>query len=223
MSSKAPLPRVVIASGNAGKLREFAQLFAGSGFTVVPQGEYQVPEAAETGLSFIENAILKARNAAMHTGFAALADDSGLAVDYLQGAPGIYSARYSADNAGDDACDRSNNAKLLRELTGVPREQRGARFICALALVLHGEDPTPLVCTGEWRGFILEAAEGEGGFGYDPLFYVPEFACSSASLEPALKNAHSHRGLAVQAMQVKLQRASQRLLQHTSQQHGLPG
>ncbi|MBT8140511.1 MAG: RdgB/HAM1 family non-canonical purine NTP pyrophosphatase [Gammaproteobacteria bacterium] len=205
MSNAARIDKVVIASSNQGKLREFAQLFEAAACKVAPQSDYNVPEAEETGLSFIENAILKARNAALHAGCAALADDSGLAVEYLHGAPGIYSARYSADEV-DQVSDSSNNAKLLRALQGVPSAQRGARFICALAFVAHAADPVPLVCTGEWHGLILEAPEGDAGFGYDPLFFVPAFNCSSASLAPEIKNAHSHRGLAVKAMQSELAR-----------------
>ena len=181
---------VVLASGNAGKLREFGEIFATLGMALRPQGEFGVTDVAETGLSFVENAIIKARAAANASGHPALADDSGLAVDYLQGEPGIHSARYSG--AGDAA----NNDKLLAALAGVPAKQRGARFHCALVFMRHALDPTPLVCQASWEGRILEAPRGEQGFGYDPLFYVPEYQCSSAELPREVKNRISHRARA---------------------------
>lgn len=181
---------VVLASGNAGKLRELGQVLSPLGVTLAPQSKFDVPEVEETGLSFVENAIIKARAAAQHSGLPAIADDSGLEVDYLQGAPGIYSARYSGK--GDEA----NNAKLLRELGDIPWEQRGARFQCVLIYVRHAMDPTPLVCQACWEGIILEEPRGNNGFGYDPLFYVPEHNCSSAELDPSLKNRISHRARA---------------------------
>ncbi|MGC8732302.1 MAG: RdgB/HAM1 family non-canonical purine NTP pyrophosphatase, partial [Halothiobacillaceae bacterium] len=156
----------------------------------------------ETGLSFIENAILKARNAARHTGLAAIADDSGLEVDVLNGAPGIYSARYAGPGKGDAA----NNDKLLDALQGIPREARTARFQCVIAYLRHAEDPTPLVAQGTWEGRILEAPRGEHGFGYDPLFWVPTHECSSAELDAATKNALSHRGQAMRALLEQLGR-----------------
>ncbi len=182
---------LVLASHNAGKLKEL-QAMLGDRFQVRSVAEFSSEAPEETGLSFIENAILKARHAAHVSGLPALADDSGLAVDFLGGAPGIHSARYSG--TGDDA---ANNAKLLEVLKDVPDAQRGAQFVCALALVQHAEDPLPVVCEGLWRGRILHAARGEHGFGYDPLFWVEEHGCSSAELSPELKNRISHRALAM--------------------------
>lgn len=181
---------VVLASGNPGKLREFGELLAPLGVTLHPQSKYDVPDVEESGLSFVENAIIKARAAAQHTGLPAIADDSGLEVDALGGAPGIYSARYSG--AGDAA----NNARLLRELGDMPFEQRTARFQCVLVHMRHALDPTPLVCQASWEGFVLFEPAGEHGFGYDPLFYLPEHRCSSAQLPPSLKNRISHRAKA---------------------------
>ena len=185
--------KIVLASGNAGKLREFQQLLAGCGFDVVPQSAYQVDNADETGLTFVENAIIKARHACHHTGFPAIADDSGLEVDALNGRPGIYSARY----AGSGASDGDNNAKLLQELHAVPEAQRTARYHCVLAFMRHAEDPTPLLCHGSWEGRILTAARGQGGFGYDPLFFVPTHGCAAAELDKDEKNRISHRGMAM--------------------------
>lgn len=181
---------VVLASGNAGKLRELGQVLAPLGVALAPQSQFDVPEVEETGLSFVENAIIKARAASEHCKLPAIADDSGLEVDYLLGAPGIYSARYSGE--GDEA----NNAKLLAALAGVPREQRSARFQCVLVYMRHALDPTPLVCQASWEGFILEEPSGANGFGYDPLFYVPEHHCSSAQMGTELKNRISHRAKA---------------------------
>ncbi len=188
--------RVVLASGNAGKVREINQLLAGLAIEVVPQSDFGVPEAEETGLSFVENAILKARNAAAHTGLPAIADDSGLEVDALNGAPGIYSARY----AGPGATDADNNAKLLQALNGVADEQRSARFQCLMVFMRHAEDPTPLICQGTWEGVIAHDARGDNGFGYDPLFEVVELGKRSAELPPAEKNRRSHRGLALKGL-----------------------
>ncbi len=188
--------RVVIATGNAGKLREFKTLLAAREIEVVPQSDFAVPEADETGLTFVENAILKARNAATHTGLPAIADDSGIEVDYLNGAPGIYSARY----AGPGGDGPRNNAKLLDALTGVPEAKRQARFQCLLVYLRHAEDPTPLICQGTWEGRILERPAGEGGFGYDPVFFVPTDNCSAAELPPVRKNDISHRGQAMRAL-----------------------
>ena len=190
MEQSEKVQTVVLASGNAGKLRELGQVLSPLGVTLAPQSQFDVPEVEETGLSFVENAIIKARAAAQHSGLPAIADDSGLEVDYLQGAPGIYSARYSGK--GDEA----NNAKLLRELGDIPWEQRSARFQCVLIYMRHALDPTPLVCQASWEGIILEAPRGNNGFGYDPLFYVPEHNCSSAELDPSLKNRISHRAKA---------------------------
>lgn len=198
--SKAALPfsRLVLASNNAGKLKEL-QAMLGDDIEVLPQREFTDQEADETGLSFVENAILKARHAARASGLPALADDSGLAVDALGGAPGIYSARY-ADGQGDAA----NNAKLLQALRDVPDAERGARFICALALVRHPEDPVPIICEGAWEGRILHAARGEHGFGYDPLFLIPELGLSSAELPAQQKNQLSHRARAMQQLRARL-------------------
>ena len=187
--------RIVLASSNKGKVKEFSELLAGRDITVVPQSDFAVPDAEETGLTFVENAILKARNAAMHTGLPAIADDSGLEVDYLNGAPGIYSARYAGD-AGSAA----NNDKLLQALLDVPTGQRSARFQCVLIYLRHAEDPTPIICQGTWEGQILTAAQGDAGFGYDPLFFVPGEGCSAADLSAARKNELSHRGQALRCL-----------------------
>lgn len=181
---------VVLASGNAGKLREFNRILAPLNMDIRSQAEFNVPEVPEDGLSFVENAIIKARAACSYTGLAAIADDSGLEVDYLEGAPGIHSARYSGLG------DKANNAKLLRAMEGVPEDQRSARFQCVLVYMRHAADPTPLVCQGSWEGRILLEEQGEQGFGYDPLFYVPEHDCSSAQLPPEEKNRISHRAKA---------------------------
>jgi len=194
------MQRIVLASGNKGKVAELSRMLAGLDMEIVPQTELAVPEIEETGLTFVENAILKARNAAQHTGLPAIADDSGLEVDALQGAPGIYSARF----AGEDASDADNNAKLLAELAGIPDTQRTARFQCLLVYVRHANDPVPLICQGSWQGRILSVAEGENGFGYDPLFYVEEQNCSSARLSPDLKNKISHRGQAIRKLVTEL-------------------
>ncbi|MGD8955791.1 MAG: RdgB/HAM1 family non-canonical purine NTP pyrophosphatase [Chromatiaceae bacterium] len=188
--------RIVLASANLGKAKEFAELLAGHNIRVVPQSDFGVPDVDETGLTFVENAILKARNAAQHTGLPAIADDSGLEVDFLNGAPGIYSARY----AGPDGDSAANNAKLLAALTGVPAAQRGARFQCLLVYLRHADDPTPIICQGSWEGRILDATRGDGGFGYDPLFFVAEENCSAAELPASRKNALSHRGKALRCL-----------------------
>lgn len=185
--------KIVLATGNQGKVREMADLLAEFGFDVMAQSEFNVSDVAETGTTFIENAIIKARHAAKETGMAAIADDSGLEVDYLAGAPGVYSARY----AGEGASDADNLNKLLEAMQGVPQDQRTARFHCVLVLMRHADDPTPLVCHGKWEGRILEQAHGSNGFGYDPVFFVPEENCASAELEPARKKQLSHRGQAL--------------------------
>ena len=190
------MKKIVLATGNQGKVREMADLLADFGFDVVAQSEFKVSEVAETGTTFIENAIIKARHAAKETGLAAIADDSGLEVDYLHGAPGIYSARY----AGDHASDAENIEKLLEALKNVPEEQRTARFHCVLVLMRHADDPTPIVCHGQWEGRILTQTQGSNGFGYDPLFWVPEEQCSSAQLEPMRKKQLSHRGQALKQL-----------------------
>jgi XTP/dITP diphosphohydrolase len=191
---------LVLASNNPGKLREIGQLLAGAGMQVHPQADFGVTEAEETGLSFVENAILKARHAAAGSGLPAIADDSGLEVDALGGAPGIYSARY----AGAGADDAANNAKLLAALAEVPDDERTARFRCVMAYMRHAEDPSPLICVGTWEGLILREPRGANGFGYDPLFFLPERQLSSAELDPALKNALSHRGQALRALVANL-------------------
>ncbi|CAA6811192.1 MAG: Nucleoside 5-triphosphatase RdgB (dHAPTP, dITP, XTP-specific) (EC [uncultured Thiotrichaceae bacterium] len=193
MTEKA---KIVLASGNAGKVREFSTLLADLGWNVVPQNEFNVVEAEETGLSFVENAILKARNAAEQTGLPAFADDSGIVVDALQGQPGIYSARFDGKH-GDNA---ANNVKLLSEMQGVPVEKRTARFRCCIVFVRDAADPVPVIAEASWEGAILEAASGTEGFGYDPLFYVPTHDCSAAELDSAEKNRISHRGQALQIL-----------------------
>lgn len=191
---------IVLASNNPGKVREFNALLADHHIIVVPQSQFGVAEADETGLTFVENAILKARNAALHTGLPAIADDSGIEVDALNGAPGIYSARY----AGVGASDQANLDKLLLDLEDVPEEQRTARFQCLMVYMRHANDPTPLICQGTWEGRILFAPRGTQGFGYDPVFFVPTHNCSSAELPPEVKNALSHRGQALRKLVVAL-------------------
>lgn len=185
--------RWVLASNNRGKLKEFADLLADVNIDITPQAELGVEDAVEDGLSFIENAIIKARWAAKHTGLAALADDSGLAVDALGGSPGIYSARY----AGEKASDQANIDKLLNALQDVPVQQRSAQFHCVLAFVRHELDPTPVICHGIWHGSITTEASGKNGFGYDPIFWVPETGTSSAELDKATKSTLSHRAKAI--------------------------
>ena len=187
---------IVLASSNAGKVREINQLLAGLHINVRPQSEFDVADAEETGLTFVENAILKARNAAAHTGLPAIADDSGLEVDVLKGAPGIYSARY----AGTGASDQANLEKLLQDLRDVVEDARTARFQCLLVYMRHAQDPTPLICQGTWEGRILFEPRGANGFGYDPVFYVPTHDCSSAELKPDVKNSISHRGQALRLL-----------------------
>lgn len=190
------MQKVVLATGNAGKVRELADLLGNFGLDVVAQTELGVESAEETGLTFIENAILKARHAAHITGLPAIADDSGLAVDVLGGAPGIYSARY----AGLEASDQQNLEKLLASLKDVPDEQRKARFHCVLVYMRHAEDPTPLVCHGSWEGQITPEAAGQGGFGYDPIFFVPSEGKTAAELTRDEKRAISHRGQALKLL-----------------------
>jgi len=187
------MQKVVLATGNAGKVRELASLLNDFGLDVVAQTDLGVDSAEETGLTFIENAIIKARHAAQVTGLPAIADDSGLAVDALGGAPGIYSARYS----GVDATDQQNLEKLLVALKDVPDEQRTAQFHCVLVYLRHADDPTPLVFHGSWQGEITRAAAGAGGFGYDPIFYVPALGKTAAELSKAEKGEVSHRGKAL--------------------------
>ena len=191
---------IVLASDNAGKLKEINALLHASDFVVVGQASLGVPGADETGGTFIENAILKARNASQYTGRSALADDSGLEVDALDGAPGVHSARF----AGSDATDARNVAKLLSALDGVPHEQRGARFRCVMAYLRQANDPTPLICQGTWEGSIAEQGRGDNGFGYDPVFWVVQENRTAAELDSGLKNRLSHRGQALRAMVAQL-------------------
>ncbi|MEH6648759.1 MAG: RdgB/HAM1 family non-canonical purine NTP pyrophosphatase [Motiliproteus sp.] len=195
------MQQIVLASGNAGKLKEFNQVLAGLKIEVLPQSQFAVGEVEETGLTFVENAIIKARHVSRIAGLPALADDSGLEVDALNGAPGIYSARFS----GAGATDERNNALLLEKMAQVPTEQRSARFRCVLVYLRHPEDPTPLICQGSWEGLILDAPQGDNGFGYDPLFWVPDCQCSSAQLAPEQKNSRSHRGQAVAEFAARMQ------------------
>lgn len=187
---------LVLASNNAGKVREITQLLADMRISVRPQTDFGAPEVEETGLSFVENAILKARSAAKQSNLPAIADDSGIEVDALRGAPGIYSARY----AGVGASDAENNRKLLEALNEVPEAERTARFQCLIVYMRHAEDSTPIICQGTWEGMILRAPEGENGFGYDPLFFVPSEGCTSACLSAVKKNALSHRGQALRKL-----------------------
>lgn len=192
----APFSRIVLASNNKGKLREFNQMFADTCIDIVAQGEFNVEDAIEDGLSFVENAIIKARHACKATGLPSIADDSGIEIDYLNGAPGIYSARYS----GEHGQDKAHNQLVLEQLKNVAHDKRTARFQCILAFMRHDQDPTPLVYQASWEGFILEEERGENGFGYDPIFWVPEFQCSSAELSKEQKNQLSHRGKALQLL-----------------------
>jgi len=194
--------RLVVASGNRGKLAEFTDLLGDSGIEGIAQGELGVEDIEETGLTFVENALLKARHAARLTGLPALADDSGLCVDALGGAPGLYSARY----AGSHGDAQANIDKLLDALHGVPDDLRSAHFQATIVLLRHAEDPEPLIAQGSWHGRILRARRGAGGFGYDPVFLDPERGRSAAELDPALKNRISHRGLALAALRDQLPR-----------------
>ena len=204
MKSDHPL-RIVIASSNAGKLAEFSSLLEGWNCEAVPQDRLGVEAPEETGSSFVENALLKAHAAAQQTRLPAIADDSGLEVDALDGEPGIFSARF----AGADASDRDNNEKLLEALAGVPTQQRTARYRCALVYLRHWQDPNPVICQATWEGRIMEAPRGGGGFGYDPLFFVPDLGCTAAELDPEQKNRISHRGKALVALTAALEREFQ--------------
>jgi XTP/dITP diphosphohydrolase len=185
--------QLVLASSNPGKLRELSAMLQPLGITVRAQGEWKIEDAVEDGLTFVENALIKARHAARCTGLPSLGDDSGLVVDALGGRPGIYSSRF----AGPDADDRANNRKLLELLRNVSGDDRSAHFYCAMAWLRHAEDPAPLIAVGSWDGFILESPRGDGGFGYDPLFWLRGRECSSAELPAAEKNRLSHRGQAL--------------------------
>lgn len=196
------MDKIVIASGNKGKIREFQQIFTDFHIEVVPQTQFDVSNVEETGLTFVENAILKARHAAQQTQLPALADDSGIEVDALQGAPGIYSARF----AGEGANDQTNNQLLLEKLQDAPEAERTARFQCIIVFMRHAQDATPLICQGTWEGQILIEPQGENGFGYDPVFFVPTHDCSSAQLPAEIKNQLSHRGQAMQLFKQQVQK-----------------
>lgn len=185
--------RIVLASSNPGKLAEIRELLADLPYNLVAQGELGITEIPETGFTFVENALLKARNASRLSGLPALSDDSGLLVDVLNGAPGLKSARY----AGDKATPASNNAKLVEALKGVPALQRSAQFYCVIVFLRHARDPAPLICQGVWHGRILEEPRGEGGFGYDSLFLEPGLEQTAAEMEAAMKNLVSHRSRAL--------------------------
>jgi XTP/dITP diphosphohydrolase len=187
--------KVVLASSNKGKLVELQAILETRDVQLLPQSNFSVSDADETGLSFVENALIKARHACLATGLPAIADDSGIEVDALKGEPGIYSARYAGSHSPE--ADIDNNAKLLRELKGVAEVDRTARFQCVIAYMRHATDPMPLICQGTWEGRILFSEEGENGFGYDPLFYVLSHGCASAKLDAVAKNAISHRGQAL--------------------------
>lgn len=189
---------IVLASGNAGKIREIQAILQND--KILPQSQFNVLEPEETGSTFVENAIIKARNAALHCNLPAIADDSGLVVDALHGAPGVISARY----AGAGASDQANLQKVLQLLQGVADELRTARFICLMVYLRHADDPTPLIAQGIWEGRILQQPVGDNGFGYDPIFWVEQYQCSSAQLAPELKNALSHRGLALRSLSQQL-------------------
>ena len=193
--------RVVLASGNAGKLKELHALLGGLGIELVSQRELGVSDAEETGLSFVENALLKARHACVATGLPAIADDSGIEVDALNGEPGIYSARFAGVSGETrEVADAANNELLLERLAGLKGSERSARFQCIIVYLRHAADPTPLICQGTWEGQVLESAAGAHGFGYDPLFYVPTHDCASAALTPEIKNTLSHRGQALEQL-----------------------
>lgn len=194
----------VIASSNAGKLGEFREMLGGSGIEFVTQGELGVDDADETGLTFVENALIKARKAARETGMPALGDDSGLCVDVLGGAPGLYSARYSGVHGDAQA----NIDKLLDVLKDVPDAQRTAHFYAVIVLLRHADDPQPLIAEGVWSGSILHARRGDGGFGYDPVFFDPELGVSAAELDAERKNRISHRGRALAALRARLQESA---------------
>ncbi len=195
--------KLVIASGNAGKLRELSALLEPLGYALHTQSEFDVPEAEETGTTFVENAIIKARNAAEHTGLPAVADDSGIEVDALDGAPGVWSARFS----GPDASDAKNNALLVEKLREVPEDRRTARYRAVIVYMRHAGDPSPIICEGSWEGRIILEPRGDNGFGYDPHFWLDSHGCTSAELDPAEKNRLSHRGQALRQLVERLKQA----------------
>ncbi len=192
--------KIVLASQNSGKLAEFERMFQNKNIKILPQTNFDMPSIEETGLTFIENALLKARNACQHTGLPAIADDSGLICDALNGAPGIYSARF----AGKNPTREKYSEKLLEALAHVEQSKRAAHFHCTLVFLRHAEDPAPIIAEGVWNGLILKEPIGKGGFGYDPVFYVPELGCSAAQLSPEQKNHYSHRAKAMQKLLQKL-------------------
>nr|WP_231731587.1 RdgB/HAM1 family non-canonical purine NTP pyrophosphatase [Colwellia sp. TT2012] len=201
------MSKIVLATGNQGKVKELAHLLTEQGIDIVPQSEFDVPEVAETGTTFVENAIIKARHAAKITGLPAIADDSGLEVDALNGAPGVYSARYAADITQGQVTDDDNTNKLLAALTDIPDEQRSARFHCVLVYMKHENDPTPLICHGVWEGSISRSKQGDQGFGYDPIFWQDDLQMSSAQLSRDVKNQRSHRGQALAKLVTQLAKA----------------
>lgn len=198
MNEKLLKNHIVLATGNKGKVAEFSSLFEQYRIEVSPQSEFLVSDVAETGTTFVENAIIKARHAARETDMPAIADDSGLVIDALQGAPGIYSARY----CGQHGNDVGNYEKVLAELEG--QSNRDARFLCVLVFMRYANDPTPIICQGEWHGKIITAPSGAGGFGYDPIFYLPEHHRTAAELDKDIKNAESHRGKALKQLMKSL-------------------
>ena len=189
------MARIVLASSNKGKLKEFKSILNLPDTELIAQSEFDVVDAEETGCTFVENALIKARHASSETGLPSIADDSGIEVDALHGEPGVYSARYAGvEGKGSDA---ANNIKLLTSMENVPETERTARFYCVIVFLRHKNDPTPIICSGAWEGLILTGETGVNGFGYDPLFYVPSHKCTSAELEPEIKNSLSHRGQAL--------------------------
>lgn len=192
----AEINQIVLASNNKGKIKEFTQLFAKYSIDILPQSQFGIESVEEEGLTFVENALLKARYATTLTGLPTIADDSGLLVDALDGAPGIFSARF----AGKDASDTQNVEKLLSLLADVPLEKRAAHYLCVIVLLRHREDPEPIICQGIWQGSILTSPRGDKGFGYDPIFYIPRHHCAAAELSLADKNQLSHRGQAMQQL-----------------------
>ncbi len=195
------MDKIVLATGNKGKVKELNELLSGLNYEIVPQSEFQVDSVPETGTTFVENAIIKARHAARVTGLPAIADDSGIEVDALLGRPGVYSARY----AGEDASDQDNLDKLLEELNGVPKVLRTARYWCVLVYMRHADDPTPVICQASWEGSITNSPSGSNGFGYDPIFWVTEENRTAAELDSDVKNTLSHRGKALQLLLQALQ------------------
>lgn len=188
-----PEQQIVLASGNVGKLKEMAALLSGLSIKILPQSNFSVPEAEETGLSFVENALIKARNACIHTNKPAIADDSGIEVDFLEGAPGIYSSRY----AGEGASDEENLQLLIDNILDRGLKKPAARFQCVMVYLRHSKDPTPIIAHGTWQGHLVTEPAGTNGFGYDPIFFVTETGCTSAEISPQVKNQISHRGQAM--------------------------